>query len=482
MDGDIVYRTSKDTQVLRIVPTADAAKLAAAQGVFHRYATEAVTFFELARWLNSQGIRNSFGNKFQGRDVEKMLEDESYLGYPTFSKRRNGRFHRHDAEGVVVELEPELRGKYTRCDPADVVRTTTRFFDPIVDRKTWEAVQRKLRARVKVRQTVGRGTEGETTRDVLKNPAARKASMYLAGLVVCANCGQPMTARTDRGEYYCSTWNRKRIHADLANSRCERNAVRHSVLEEYVHKFLEETGRRLEVLKGGDDGGAVKRIVDTQWPAWRLYFDAMNRLTDYLKRYAPDDWAVLAAREEFPAEDDGWTEDAIAAYRANFDPAVIEAEIDTLEKEHTRLIDLWSSLPTPRAKEKVKAQFEGVESRMEELKAQQQDAAAVVEARGREIDDLMGAIHKALESMSGDAASLRHRAEALRGVLCRIELEFVLTGKTGTCTVKGRTRNIGGAGNTRSRLVGVTFVPVAGDGLTVPVEGQDVYSRSQGNP
>jgi hypothetical protein len=185
LDGSVVFRTSKDTQVMRIVPTRDEAKLAAAQGMFRRYATEAVSFFDLAKWLNGLGIRNSFGKLFQSRDVSKMLTDEAYLGYATFSKRRNGRFHRV-AGGNNLELEPksELRGKDTANDPDDVIRSGSRFFEPLVDRQTWDAVQRKLRGRQ--RQAVR----------APKNPG-----LYLAGLVVCGGCGKPMVGRTDRMEY-----------------------------------------------------------------------------------------------------------------------------------------------------------------------------------------------------------------------------------------------------------------------------------------
>src|SRR5438105_7562126 len=162
---------------MRIVPTRDKAKLEAAQAVFTRYGTEAVTFFDLAKWLNGLGIRNSFGNTFQSNDIRKMLSDEAYLGYPTFRKRRNGRFHRFDGDGGIVELEPELRGKDTESDPADMIRSSARLFEPLVDRPTWDAVQKKLCGRV--RKTKG----GHAP----KNPA-----LYLAGLVTCAGCGAPM--------------------------------------------------------------------------------------------------------------------------------------------------------------------------------------------------------------------------------------------------------------------------------------------------
>jgi DNA invertase Pin-like site-specific DNA recombinase len=80
LDGKVEFRTSKEREIMRLVPTRDATKLAAVRSVFTRYATEAVTFFDLAKWLNALGIRNAFGNAFQANDVRKLLSDESYLG------------------------------------------------------------------------------------------------------------------------------------------------------------------------------------------------------------------------------------------------------------------------------------------------------------------------------------------------------------------------------------------------------------------
>src|SRR5262249_10768950 len=86
--------------------------------------------------LPELGIRNSFGQTFQSNDIRKMLSDEAFLGYPTFGKRRSGGFHRYDADGGVVELESELRGKDTESDPADMIRSATHLFEPLVDRAT----------------------------------------------------------------------------------------------------------------------------------------------------------------------------------------------------------------------------------------------------------------------------------------------------------------------------------------------------------
>jgi DNA invertase Pin-like site-specific DNA recombinase len=459
LDGNVVFRTNKDTQVMRIVPTCDPAKLDAAKGVFRRYATEAVSFFDLAKWLNRLGIRNSMGNTFQSNDVRKMLWDEAYLGYPTFSKRRSGRFHRHDAEGGITELEPELRGKDTTSDPADVIRSSVRLFDPIVDRKTWDAVQRKLRGRPK-------------TSHAPKNPG-----LYLAGIVTCAGCGAPMVARTDRMEYYCATWDKHRVRGALDECPCERNGVRQAVLEGYIGRFLEETGKRLDLLTEGSDGNPlVDRLEDQEEWAWREFALGMDRLMAYLSKHCPEDYAAIV--RDSSQEDSThfeFVQACLDCYRARFDPSASTAEIERLEAEHTELMGQWADLPTPRAKEKARARFTELEARIEELKRQQEDAAEVVEQHYQQMNDLQQAIEDAQAAMrsEADAQSLRRRAEALRGLLCRIECEFVLTGKTGTCTVDGTTRNVGGAGNSRSMLSGVSFVPISGDGLRIPVNERD---------
>jgi DNA invertase Pin-like site-specific DNA recombinase len=457
-DGDVVFRTSKETQVLRIVPTRDEAKLAAVRGIFTRYATEAVTFFDLAKWLNGLGIRNSFGKLFQSRDIPKMLTDEAYLGHPTFSKRRNGRFHRHDAKGGITEIEPELRGKDTRSDPADVIRSGRAMFEPIVDRPTWDAVQRKLRGRE------------QSPRSVPKNP-----EMYLSGLVICTGCGKPMVARADRMEYYCGTWDKHRVRGTLADSPCLRNGVRQEVLEQFINRHLDETGRRLEMLTQAPDvdaglTGKLERQEDRHWWEFAL---GLERLQGYLRKNHPQEYRELMADcwdhgEDEPRE--GFVEACIEYWRANFDPDKLEGEIERLDAKHTAVMQQWADLPTPLAKEKARTQLADLEARIEALRRQQEDLGDVVATHYDQMNTLRTAIDDAERAMQGeaDARAKRQRAEALRAVLCRIECEFALTGKRGTS----------GPGQAGSRLLGVEFVP-AGDGGRAEA---DVGQRSHGKP
>jgi hypothetical protein len=456
LDGNVVFRQSKDTQRMQIVPTLDEARRAAAQGVFQRYATEAVSFFDLAKWLNGLGIRNSMGNTFQSNDVHKMLGDEAYLGYPTFRKRRNGRFHRFDADGGIVPLEPELRGKDTVSDPADIVRSSERLFEPLVDRATWDTVQKKLAGRAKK----SRGY-------VPKNPA-----MYLAGLVICAGCGTPMVARTDRMEFYCGTWDKHRTRGTLTESPCLRNGVRQEVLEDYIGQYLDETGKRLELLTAGPDAGPLTGQLSEQVEtAWGGFFEGLTRLTQYLADHHTAEYdAILAEQQSDPSfTPDEFVAACIVCYRDNFDPTRVGAAIAALEAEHTAMMGRYADLPTPRAKEKAKAELAALEGRIEELEKQQEDAGDVVITYRQEIRDLQLAIVEAKNAMSSEAGvlALRRRAEALRGLLVAINCEFVVTGKKSS-----------GPGQAGSRLSAVGFVPIAGDGMRVQADvGELVYGK-----
>jgi DNA invertase Pin-like site-specific DNA recombinase len=497
--GNVVFRTNKDSQVMRIVPSRDPARLAAARGVFTRYATESITFFALARWLNRQGIRNSFGNCFQSRDISELLRDESYLGYPTFSKRRNGRFHRV-AAGNVFELEPGLKGKDTENKREDIIKSSARFFEPLVDRPTWDAVQKKLGARK------------------ARGHAPRNPDLYLAGLVHCAGCGLPMVARTDRMEYSCGSWDRHRARGTLADSPCLRNGVKQVVIEEYIGRYLEETGRRLEILVGPDlnTDHLTSNQDGQERGAWDGFVQGMGRLTDYLARHHPEEYdAILAEAEARHAEADrqgraggdtppppggylagtlgrinlaeinradqdarprscgDFADACIQRYRALFDPQAVLAELAKKKAEHDRLVIGWADLPTKRAKDTARTRLEKLEGEMEELERQREDAAALVEGYYRQMLDLRQAVEAARHAMHKERTdqALRQRAEALRSILCDggIEAEFVLTGK--------RSRGPGQAG---SRLVALTFRPTVGDTRRLEVTPEEGAGAGEG--
>jgi DNA invertase Pin-like site-specific DNA recombinase len=487
------------TQVLRVAPSNDKAKVAAAVSVFKRYGAEAVSFTALAHHLNRLGFRNSYGGLFQGHHVKSMLEDPVYLGYYTYNRRHSGKFHRW-ANGQTV-LEVNYEEKQSKNDRADWVQSR-RLFEPLVDRATWDAVQRKL--------------DGQSKRA----RAPRAASLYLSGLVYCGNCGGKMVSgpcrkptrkpRKDghtgnRHEYFCGTYHKAAREGRRSECKCLRNGVFQDVLEEYVNRYLAQTGKRLEVLtKGWDADPMTGRLRTEQDTHWQSYLDGIRRLKEYLAKFCPDDYDALLreeheARAEYDAVLDAveagewqgvdpadlaaclagpegeaaladakrqerptpflptFLEDCISVYRKRFDPAALEDEITKLDAEYTRQMDRWAGLTLQLARKKVEARLKELDDRIAELRRQQEDVAALVERHHQEVHDLAAAIadaERAMQSEDGERA-MRQRAEALRGVIQRIECTFTATGQTGA-----------GWGKKNSKLVKVTCYPVVGD----PVE------------
>src|SRR5262249_42692505 len=159
-----------------------------------------IGFTALAHYLSDLGWRNGCGGYFQPQQIEEMLRDPIYLGCYTWNKWHFGKFHRYAKGQTVPELNYEEKG--SRNDKADWVQSDP-LSEPLVDRETWDAVQRKLGQRSK------------------RSNAPRAAAQYLAGLVYCGNCGCRMVAgpirkptskpRIDghtgeRHEYRCGTY------------------------------------------------------------------------------------------------------------------------------------------------------------------------------------------------------------------------------------------------------------------------------------
>jgi DNA invertase Pin-like site-specific DNA recombinase len=455
-DGADNFPACQKTEVLRLAPSKDKAKINAAVSVFQRYAVESISFHALAKYLNGLGFRTGGGGNFQGPHVESMLSDPIFIGYYAYNREHYGKFHRWKDDQPVLELNYEK--KVSANDKDDWVQSG-RLFPPLVDQKTWAAVQEKLASRQK------------------RARPPRRPACYLAGLVHCANCGKSMFAKPvrnprskprkdkstgERFEYICGSYFRAVGAGRRRECLCHRNSIGQATLEKYVNRYLEESKTRLELLTEGVDAtnltGQLERAEEEHWQA---YLDGIKRLMGYLAEHHPDEYADFLRLCNVPAEEGGpgtsgeaFMDLLISTYRAAFDPAEVAAEVARLDAEHTALTAKWADLPTPLAKEKATKQLEELEGRLKELRNQQQDAADVVVRHYREAGELCRAIIEAQDAMRGKDGerALRQRAQALRAVIQRIECRFIATDHAG-----------GGWGKKSSELVEVTFYPVAGD-------------------
>jgi DNA invertase Pin-like site-specific DNA recombinase len=477
-------------EFLRLAPSKDRAKIDAAVTVFRQYATEAIGHTAVAHWLNGLGFRNGGGGHFQGQQIEAMLADPIYLGYYAWNRTHCGKFGRYAGGQVVEELNYDEQ--VSRNDEADWVQSD-RLFPPLVDQKTWDAVQRKL------------------ARQRKRTNAPRSAAQYLAGLVYCGNCGGRMVTgalrktakhpRKDghtgpRHEYFCGTYFKAARNRWLAVERdgvvvrikmdkdgrptgeeckCLRNGVFQDELEVHVERYLDHAGQRLEVLTEGlGDGHIIGRLEGQEEGAWRRFLEGLYRVCTYLIQHHPAEYAALVDESNARrATSDEQVDMVAACYRANFDPAALAREAQELDERHTQLYRRYADLKTPLARQKADAELADLEARIEELRAHRHDAAELVAAQYREVYDLQLAIADARAAMRADSGerALRRRAEKLRAIIQRIECNFVATGKTGS-----------GYGKKNSKLAAVTFYPVVGDPVTFwaarPVVGDPAASSA----
>jgi DNA invertase Pin-like site-specific DNA recombinase len=471
-------------EFLRIVPSKEQAKIDAAVSMFKRFASEAISSTALGHYLNTLGFRNCYGGYFQSHHVESMLEDPIYLGYYTYNRRHFGKFHRYKDEQTVLELN--YGKKQSKNDKADWVMSH-RLFDPLVDQKTWDAVQKKLdRPR--------------------RTNSPRSAAQYLAGFVYCGNCGARMVTGSlrkttkyprkdghvgERFEYFCGTYAKCCREKRRSESSCLRNGVFQDTLEKYIARYLEETGKRLELLTAGTDipnyllaavtdrtAGAdashmtshlTDKLEHDLHTQHETFIDNVTALLDYIRDNDPQGWAEMWA--PVPQDHDVPYERAIAFYRRCFSPEGLDAQLAELDAQHTALMHRYADLPTPLAKEKAKKELAALEDRIGELRRQQQDISNIVEQQWREVRDLAKAVkdtQRALTSESGERA-LRQRAEALQAIIQRIECTFTATGETG-----------GGWGKKNAHLATVTIYPVVGDSvkLSADSKGTLLYSSA----
>jgi DNA invertase Pin-like site-specific DNA recombinase len=484
----------EETEVLRLTPSKDEGKLAAAVSVFKRYAAEAVNFTALAKHLNDLGWTNNYGGLFQGQHIERMLRDTIYIGYYAWNRSHFGKFHRYKDGQTVLELNYDEKVSPNERD--DWVKSG-RLFPPLVDLKTWNAVQRKLEQRTK------------------RPRSPSSAEYYLAGLLHCANCGGKMVAghvrpttkfpRKDghagpRQEYHCGTYQKAAARGRLKECNCLRNGVFQDILEPVIDQWLEEVGHRLDLLTEGLDAKSLTdRLDGRETEASKNLADGIDRLERYLMEHHPEEYHDIRAEEEARLaegeairaataagahtgpvprltgkaraqleaalkahKDDpvdygpgGFLRVLLDCYRANFDPAAVDAELARAEAELADRLEQWRDLPkVPAVQAKARERLKALGTRIDELKRQKENVAEVVSGYYRELDELQLAViaaKSALRAGSGERA-LRQKAAKLRDIIDHIDCTFTATGQTGS-----------GWGKKNSQLATVTIYPVAGD-------------------
>lgn len=181
--------------------------------IFNKYVYEGLTFFQLAKYLNTLNLKTKQGKKFERRSVEYIIQNPIYKGYVRWNRVHNdSKTVKDESEWIIEKGEQE----------------------PIISEELFEKAQERF------------------IREYTPLSKARPVTEYkhwLSGLIKCGHCGRTMTSSaTSRSRYkqfVCSGYNKGKCRIS--------NSVSENILIPYIMKNLEEiiaTGQvEYEIIK-----------------------------------------------------------------------------------------------------------------------------------------------------------------------------------------------------------------------------------------
>lgn len=241
--------------------------------IFEKYTNEGMSFFDIARYLNSLGLKTSHGKPFERRSVEYIIQNPSYCGMIRWNRTENSTNRIKDKdEWIVTEGQ----------QPA------------IISKELFESAQERFKA---------------TYKQVGKRPSSTYKH-WLSGLLKCPDCGRTLTSATMKrvnGEKYsyfsCYGYSK---------GKCKKpNGISSLVLEK-------------EVLT------SIKEILDTKDIVYELreyqpteQFDERKAITEQLESLTGKEERIKASYREGI--------DTLEEYKAN--KAIIQKERESLEQQ-----------------------------------------------------------------------------------------------------------------------------------------------------
>lgn len=160
------YRIDRPGEPPVIIP--EQAKIV--QTIFNKYVNEHMGLFEIARYLNSLGLKTSHGKPFERRSIEYILQNPTYCGMIRWNRTENETNRIKDKEDWII---------------------TDGQHEPIISKELFDQAQEQWKKNYRPR-------------------GARPASTYrhwLSGLIKCPACGRTMIAKnfTEKktGKNYC---------------------------------------------------------------------------------------------------------------------------------------------------------------------------------------------------------------------------------------------------------------------------------------
>jgi len=294
-DGSMVRRLAKGDRPaagnrVRLVPSEDPRRTDAVKYAFHRFASADVSLRTLTRELTRKGYPPPV-KRWCSATVRDMLANPKYVGSAVWGREAKGKYFQEQAGEVVAAGDAS--------GETDCGITVAGAHQGLIDQATFDKVQRRL-DKIRYRRT------------------APRTEYPLAGLLVCAHCGQPMYGDTVAGhghayhKYLCQTYKEYGKHNSAG---CGHYFVHAHQVNAWLAKALQDVflgpGRAVlvqsikQALRSrqkatpGDVERLQRRLVELETEAGRLVRAIRTvddpGLTDELRQ-------VKAEREQVEAE------------------------------------------------------------------------------------------------------------------------------------------------------------------------------------
>ena len=229
-DGRVFYRDyfprdRGDLDILLIQPSKFPERIRAIQLVFRLY-SQGVGTVAIAQQLNKAGYRLQDGRLFYNTFIRTLIvRGVIYTGQMAWGKVSSSKYARPDSTAPTGYALVENPEGYTER-PEDEWIYSKRLFEPIVSREVWLACRKILQDRSLV-------------------VVPRSNSAVYSRIVICGHCNKPMIfwPTVQHGPMYkCATYHK---YGKLNAAGCGVGQVKQSTIDDYVARWLEDTGQTL---------------------------------------------------------------------------------------------------------------------------------------------------------------------------------------------------------------------------------------------
>ncbi len=179
-------------------------------------------YITIAKTLNKKGIPSRYYRKWSSSSIKDMVFNEKYAGDLVLQK----------------VFRENFRTKKKRKNNGEMRKVIVRnAHEPIIDRKTYEAVQCEIRKR-NVGNVVGK-----------KNNQHDKAITLFGGLIFCGDCGARYQLKhTSSKKYDKLVWACNKM-LKYGSSTCRSQMIPNDILEEKTREVLDTTELNREVIE-----------------------------------------------------------------------------------------------------------------------------------------------------------------------------------------------------------------------------------------